>query len=137
MEGYKAMERAPHGEVRTPTSQWAGLGLSKTSPFALETAAAVNNSTSSGTTPTNSLNYHNSPAQVAATASGKIQWPRTENNASPYGLGTTTGLLDVAPVEKRSQLCQHKDIHSLLTYLGLEHYISKLIVIIGSKKFQI
>lgn len=38
IEGYKAMERAPQGEVRTPTNAWAGLSLSKTSPFALETA---------------------------------------------------------------------------------------------------
>lgn len=32
------MERAPQGEVRTPTNAWAGLSLSKTSPFALESA---------------------------------------------------------------------------------------------------
>lgn len=32
------MERIPHGEPRTPTQEWAGLGLSKTSPFALETS---------------------------------------------------------------------------------------------------
>lgn len=38
IEGFKAMERLPQGEVRTPTNIWSGLSLSKTSPFQLETA---------------------------------------------------------------------------------------------------
>lgn len=94
VEGYKAIERAPAGEIRTPTSSWAGLGLSKTSPFSLETVTNNNN-----------------------------QWNRTETS-SPYNLGVTTSLMDAAPSHSRMLLSQHKDIHSLMTHLGLDHYIS-------------
>lgn len=93
------MERAPQGEVRTPTSHWADLGLSKTSPFALET------------TPTSSN-------------TNTAFWTRPDT-ASPYHLGATTGMLDGIPANQRSLLIKHKDIHSLMTHLGLEHYISK------------
>lgn len=94
------MERAPQGEVRTPTSRWADLGLSKTSPFALET------------TPTN------------ANSSSANLWTRPDT-ASPYNLGATTGMIDGIPANQRALLIQHKDIHSLMTHLGLDHYISK------------
>lgn len=36
VDGYRAMENTPHGEIRTPTSNWAGLGLSKTSPLPVD-----------------------------------------------------------------------------------------------------
>lgn len=98
------MERPPQGEVRTPTSQWAGLGLSKTSPFALETAS------------------HNVDANNI-----RNQWVHNVGNASPYSnMGVTTGILESTPAEKRAVLTHQKDIHSLMTHLGLEHYISKI-----------
>lgn len=87
------MERPPQGEVRTPNSQWTGLGLSKSSPFSLENSNRNNN-----------------------------QWDRSEN--MPYNLGVTTGVLDATPTSQRSQFAHFKDIHTLLTHLGLDHYIS-------------
>lgn len=102
VDGYKAMERAPQGEVRTPTAQWAGLGLSKTSPFALETASNI-------------VDANNS----------RNQWVRNAGNSSPYNMGVTTSILESAPADKRAVLTHQKDIHSLMTHLGLEHYISK------------
>lgn len=93
------MERPPvAGELRTPTPTWMGMGLSRTSPAPIET---VDDLTS---------------------------WPRglagTGILASPYCLGATTGIVDSTPTNRRLQLSQYKDIHSLLTALGLEHYIS-------------
>ncbi|XP_037911296.1 protein bicaudal C isoform X2 [Hermetia illucens] len=95
--GFKAMERAPHGELRTPTAHWAGLGISRTSP--LEPT-------------TNNHNKHHSDDTL---------WNRAQ--LSPYNLGVTTGLVESTASNLRLQLAQHKDIHSLLTSLGLEHYI--------------
>lgn len=87
------MNRAPQGELSTPTPAWAGLGLSKTSPFALETA-------------------------------GISQWTHREETM-PFKLGSTTSIRDSTPSEDRTQLSQFNDIHSLLTHLKLDHYISK------------
>lgn len=103
--GFKAMECAPQGEARTPTANWIGLGLSRTSPAPLESA-----------TPTNEdlIGWN----RTAAALNGAQQ-------LSPYNLSSTTGLIDSTPANRRLQLTQHKDIHSLLTSLGLEHYISK------------
>lgn len=46
------------------------------------------------------------------------------NTASPYNLGVTTSLLDVTPKHQRHNLSQYNDLHTLLSKLGLEHYIS-------------
>lgn len=92
MEGFKAIERIPHGEPRTPTQAWAGLGLSKTSPFALET-------------------------------SGISQWTHRDETR-PFKLNATTTTMDPS-AQDRSELTQFTEIHSLLAYLKLEHYISK------------
>ena len=100
VEGYKAIERAPQGEVRTPTSHWAGLGLSKTSPFALETLASTSNSAQA-------WNSH------------------SETKVPTFNLNATTSLMDATPTHQRLMVGQHKDIHSLMTHLGLDHYISK------------
>lgn len=83
-------------EVRTPTNTWAGFGLSKTSPFALETAA-----------------------------SGMLQWSAQRENVQ-FDKASTTGLIDAMPSTERIPLSQFKDIHSLLNHLKLEHYISEL-----------
>lgn len=108
--GFKAMECAPQGEARTPTANWIGLGLSRTSPAPLESA-----------TPTNEdfigWSRNSAAVQNAAAINGGQQ--------SPYNLSSTTGLVDSTPSNRRLQLTQHKDIHSLLTSLGLEHYISE------------
>lgn len=84
------MKRALEGEaIRTPTSSWTGLGLSRTSPFSLETVRKSND------------------------------WDH--NDASPYGLVKTTGIVDSGP---SNMLYGHyKDMQSLLISLGLEHYI--------------
>uniref|UniRef100_A0A1A9WTZ7 SAM domain-containing protein n=1 Tax=Glossina brevipalpis TaxID=37001 RepID=A0A1A9WTZ7_9MUSC len=42
---------------------------------------------------------------------------------SPYNLGTTTGVIDATPTNRRLQLHQCNDMQSLLVALGLEHYI--------------
>lgn len=96
MEAFKAVERdIPHGEPRTPTHYWAGLDLSKTSPFALET---------------NEMS----------------RWTHREE-LRPLKLHATTTHLHAidAPTQDRSDITQFTDIHSLLTHLKLEHYISK------------
>ena len=96
--GFKAMERPPvSGELRTPNTNWMGMALSRTSPAPLETVDDMN-------------------------------WLRGANTAasvSPYSLAVTTGMIESTPTNRRLQLSQHKDIHSLLTSLGLEHYIRK------------
>lgn len=77
--------------IRTPTPTWAGLGLSRTSPFPVETI--------------------------------RNDWER--NNSSPYNLPSTSGMsiVDPAPSSKMF-LNHHKDIRSLLSHLGLEHYMN-------------
>lgn len=106
------MERAPQGEIRTPTSAWAGLNLSKTSPFALET---IPDQSVAGPS--------NSTASTSGTGMNQ-RWNRTDTS-SPYNMSATTGIMDVLPAQQRALICQHKDIHSLMMHLGLEHYISK------------
>ncbi|TMW46084.1 hypothetical protein DOY81_008835, partial [Sarcophaga bullata] len=96
--GFKAMERAPvPGELRTPTPNWMGMGLSRTSPAPIETVDDL------------------APWQRGLAGTGIF--------ASPYCLGATTGIVDSTQTNRRLQLTQYKDIHSLLTALGLEHYI--------------
>ncbi|XP_017067124.1 protein bicaudal C [Drosophila eugracilis] len=100
--GYKAMERTPvAGELRTPTPAWMGMGLSSTSPA----PAPLENGDNGG---------------GGGSSNG---WRLPPGLGSPYGLSATTGLLDATPVNRRMQLTQHKDIQTLLTSLGLEHYI--------------
>ncbi|EDV58077.1 protein bicaudal C [Drosophila erecta] len=101
--GYKAMERTPvAGELRTPTATWMGMGLSSTSPAPAPLENGENGAGGGG-------------------ASGG--WRLPPGLGSPYGLSATTGLLDATPVNRRMQLAKHKDIQTLLTSLGLEHYI--------------
>ncbi|XP_051858957.1 protein bicaudal C [Drosophila albomicans] len=103
--GFKAMERTPvAGELRTPTPAWMGMGISRTSPAPIET---VDDGSNGG----------------GNTANGWRMPPPPPGLCSPYGLSATTGLLDATPVSRRMQLSQHKDIHTLLTSVGLEHYI--------------
>ncbi|EDW77980.2 uncharacterized protein Dwil_GK24769, isoform B [Drosophila willistoni] len=100
--GFKAMERTPvAGELRTPTPAWLGMGLSRTSPAPIET---VDDGLASG-------------------QGWRMPAPSPLGLGSPYGVSATTGLLDATPVNRRMQLSQHKDIQTLLTSLGLEHYI--------------
>ncbi|KAH8262827.1 hypothetical protein KR044_000804 [Drosophila immigrans] len=104
--GFKAMERTPvAGELRTPTPAWMGMGVSRTSPAPIETVDDANGSGG------------------ANAANGWRMPPPPPGLCSPYGLSATTGLLDATPVSRRMQLSQHKDIHTLLTSVGLEHYI--------------
>ncbi|XP_017856704.1 PREDICTED: protein bicaudal C [Drosophila arizonae] len=101
--GFKAMERTPvAGELRTPTPAWLGMGLSRTSPAPLETV----------------------DDGIGGVNGWRMPLP-PPGLGSPYGLSATTGLLDATPVSRRMQLSQHKDIHTLLTSLGLEHYITR------------
>lgn len=80
--------------IRTPNSNWSGLGLSQTSPFAIETVRKT----------------------------GK--WDRNEASpsASPFGLVKTSGLVDA--VSSNMLLGHHQDLSALLVSLGLEHYIN-------------
>lgn len=97
------MKRSLEGEeVRTPTSQWSGLGLSKTSPFSLETVRKSNDWD------------HNEPSTTTTTAAA----------VSPFGLGKTTGLVDSSSsANLLSGAGQPKDMNTMLIGLGLEHYI--------------
>ncbi|XP_036321966.1 protein bicaudal C [Rhagoletis pomonella] len=104
--GFKAMERPPiSGELRTPTPNWAGMALSRTSPGILE-----------------SVDDSLWPRNVASMNFGGGAGP-SGPSITPYALGMTVGLMDATPTNRRLQLSQHKDIHTLLTSLGLEHYI--------------
>lgn len=90
------MKRAIEGDtIRTPTSVWSGLGLSKTSPFSLESVREPND------------------------------WDHNEASPSisSFGLGKTTGIVEATPINNML-LVQHKDLQSLLISLGLEHYIN-------------
>ncbi|XP_053958137.1 protein bicaudal C [Anastrepha ludens] len=108
--GFKAMDRPPvSGELRTPTPNWAGMALSRTSPGILE-------SVDDNMWPRN-LNGLNFNGNVGANGPP----------ISPYALGVTVGLLDATPTNRRLNLPQHKDIHTLLTSLGLEHYIKTFV----------
>ncbi|XP_055851865.1 protein bicaudal C [Episyrphus balteatus] len=150
--GFKAMERAPiSGELRTPNANWIGLALSRTSPAPLETGDdnnAWNRSSGCGVAPNagaggasvgggagadggggrngnggnnnNSNNNANAAIGAAAAATGGIP-------ISPYCLGATTGMIDSTPLNRRIQMSQHKNMHSLLTTLGLEHYIKTFV----------
>lgn len=108
--GFKTMDRPlVSGELRTPTPSWAGMALSRTSPGVLE-------SVDDNLWP---RNVHGMNFNGGAGANGAP--------ISPYALGVTVGLMDATPTNRRLKLSQHKDIHTLLTSLGLEHYISKLL----------
>lgn len=92
--GLKAMEMHPRvDQPRTPTSCWAGVGLSRSSTMV----------------PKN-LNAMVHPGGVLA-------------QNSPYTLGKTSGILDSSPAVHRNYLNRHENIQSLLTSLRLEHYI--------------
>lgn len=82
-------------QVRTPTDAWAKFSLSKTSPFAL---------------------------QSSSTSSGLSQWAQREK--LNFDKAATTGFIDSVPWNDRIPLSQFKDMHSLLSHLKLEHYIS-------------
>lgn len=84
-------------EVRTPTNAWAGFGLSKTSPFAVEAAT-----------------------------SGMLPWSGQRENVQ-FDKASTTSLIDAIPATDRIPLSHFKHIHSLLHHLKLEHYISELL----------
>lgn len=82
-------------QVRTPTDAWNKFSLSKSSPFALESSSAV----------------------------GVSQWAHREK--LNFDKVATTSLIDSVPWNDRLPLSQFKDIHSLLSHLKLEHYISE------------
>ncbi|XP_037024571.1 protein bicaudal C isoform X1 [Bradysia coprophila] len=96
-KAYFAMKRSLDGEeIRTPTSQWSGLGLSKTSPFSLETVRKSND-----------WDHNEAPAASVS---------------SPFGLGKTTGIVDASSTNLLSA-GPPKDMNTMLISLGLEHYI--------------
>ncbi|XP_031619044.1 protein bicaudal C [Contarinia nasturtii] len=99
IEGLKAIDRFDlnREQVRIPTDAWAKFSLSKTSPFALESASA-----------------------------GVSQWAHREK--LHFDKAATTGLIDSVPWNDRVPLSQFKDMHSLLSHLKLEHYISNFVV---------
>lgn len=97
LEGLKAMEVPPRpDQPRTPTSVWAGVGLSRSSTMIPKTSSPL----------AGGSDYQNPPPGI-----------------SPYNLGKTGGILDSTPVTHRQYLMRHENIQSLLTSLRLEHYI--------------
>lgn len=104
--GYKAIHMpVQQGELRTPTPSWQGLGLSQTSPAPLEACDLSWANTSSG-----------SGGSGGGGAAG-----------SDSRLNLTTTMIDVTPVRQREQLSQYNDVTSILTGLGLDHYIKNFI----------
>lgn len=65
-----------------------------------------------------------SPFALESSAVGVSQWAHREK--LNFDKVVTTGLIDSVPWSDRIPLSQFKDIHSLLSHLKLEHYISKL-----------
>lgn len=107
--GYKAMHHPPqHGELRTPTPSWQGLGLSQTSPAPLEAC---------------DLSWANSSGGSSGGGGGGGGGAA----GSDSRLNMTTTMIDVTPMRQREQLSQYNDVTSILTSLGLEHYIKNFI----------
>lgn len=66
-----------------------------------------------------------SPCFLETSTAGKSQWGhRAKSN---FEKSTTTGFIDDVSWNEQTPLSQFKDIHSLLSHLKLEHYISKII----------
>lgn len=65
-----------------------------------------------------------SPFSLESTAVGASQWANQN-----FEKAATTGLNYSVPWNDRIPLSQFKDIHSLLSHLKLEHYISTYIFI--------
>ncbi|XP_055643769.1 protein bicaudal C [Toxorhynchites rutilus septentrionalis] len=105
--GYKAMHIPPQqGELRTPTPSWQGLGLSQTSPVPLEAC---------------DLSWANSSGSSGGGGGGGSA------AGSDSRLNMTTTMIEVTPMRQREQLSQYNDVTSILTSLGLEHYIKNFI----------
>lgn len=68
-----------------------------------------------------------SPFALESSTMGVSQWAQREKLT--FDKVATTGLIDSVPWSDRMPLSQFKDIHSLLSHLKLEHYISKYIKI--------
>lgn len=66
-----------------------------------------------------------SPFALESCTSGVSQWAQREK--LNFDKAATTGLIDTVPWTDRMPLSQFKDIHSLLSHLKLEHYISMYI----------
>lgn len=64
-----------------------------------------------------------SPFALESSAVGVSQWAHREK--LNFEKVATTGIIDSVPWNDRIPLSQFKDIHSLLSHLKLEHYISK------------
>lgn len=126
--GFKAMERPPvSGELRTPNANWIGLALSRTSPAPLETADD-NAWNRSGAGNAGDPGTGNNSGQNNAAGGGGGAGSTGGIPISPYCLGATTGMIDSTPINRRIQMSQHRNIHSLLTNLGLEHYIKTFVI---------
>lgn len=63
-----------------------------------------------------------SPFALESTTTGITQWAHREK--LNFNKVVTTGLIDSIPWNDRMSLSQFKDIHTLLSHLKLEHYIS-------------
>lgn len=59
--------------------------------------------------------------------SNNNSWYDTTRNDFGGMFNMTTSLLDSTPVRQRNQLSKYNDITTLLTSLGLEHHIRKLL----------
>jgi protein bicaudal C len=102
--GIRAMNTNPNSnEVRVPTPLWQGAGISRTSPVPLES------------TPVSTHHHHHSN-------NGWIE-------SQPDGLfpSMTTSLLDTTPTRQRHQISKYKDIATLLSSIGLQHFIQNFI----------
>uniref|UniRef100_A0A182VUH0 SAM domain-containing protein n=1 Tax=Anopheles minimus TaxID=112268 RepID=A0A182VUH0_9DIPT len=112
--GYKAMHMSPQqGEIRTPTLSWQGLGLSQSSPAPLEAC---------------DLSWANSSSSSSAGGScANTSTSSSSSGATDSRHNMTTTMIEVTPRHQREQMSQYNDVTTILTGLGLEHYIKNFI----------
>ncbi|XP_058125914.1 protein bicaudal C homolog 1-B [Anopheles ziemanni] len=118
--GYKAMHMSPQqGEIRTPTLSWQGLGLSQSTPAPLEGCdLSWGNSSSSSS---GGGGVGSGAANVSTSSSSSSG----HNDSSRHNMTTT--MIEVTPRHQREQMAQYNDVTTILTGLGLEHYIKNFI----------
>ncbi|EAA14677.4 AGAP009268-PA, partial [Anopheles gambiae str. PEST] len=120
--GYKAMHMSPQqGEIRTPTLSWQGLGLSQSSPAPLEACdlSWANTSSSSSTGGGRDGGGGSGCANTSTSSSS--------SGAADSRHNMTTTMIEVTPRHQREQMSQYNDVTTILTGLGLEHYIKNFI----------
>uniref|UniRef100_A0A182J0X5 Uncharacterized protein n=1 Tax=Anopheles atroparvus TaxID=41427 RepID=A0A182J0X5_ANOAO len=121
--GYKAMHMSPQqGEIRTPTLSWQGLGLSQSTPAPLEACDL-----SWGNTSTSSSGGGGGGGGGGTVGAGNVSTSSSSSGPNDSRHNMTTTMIEVTPRHQREQMAQYNDVTTILTGLGLEHYIKNFI----------